>query len=155
VIAVLVGWMADSLLQSTASTYVYVGAGSGIGLLLADASLLLWGFQIRHRLPKVEKKLDGTSELVRAANPLPPLIAARTAAIAMAASRTGAALVGFYAGLILYTQPRMHVERALQHVLLSAFALLSALIMVVIGMWIERRCSPPTPPTTESGTTPA
>ena len=85
VIAVLVGWKADSLLQSTASTYVYVGAGSGIGLLLADASLLLWGIQIRHRLPKVEKKLDGTTELVRAANPFPPLIAARTAAIAMAA----------------------------------------------------------------------
>lgn len=155
VIAVLVGWTADSLSQSTLATYVYVGAGSGVGLLLADAALLIWALQIRNRLPRLEQKADGKAELVRAVNPLPPLIAARTAAIAMAASRTGAALVGFYVGLIIYTQPRIHVERALQHVLLSAFALVAALIMVVIGLWIERRCSPPTPPQTESGATPA
>ena len=155
VVTVMVGWIANSVMRLILDTYVYVGAGTSIGLLLVDAALAMWGVQIRHRLPRLEKKADGTTELHRALDPLPPLLAARTAAIAMAATRTGAAVIGFYSGLIIYALPKVHTESAFHHVVMCAPAVIAATVLTAIALWIERRCSPPAPPTAEISSTSA
>ena len=148
-VAGLLGWFLDSVMYKSAGAYISVGAGTGIGFALIDASMAFWAFMIRDRLPKLVRDKNDKPQLIRAARPLEPIMAARTAAIAMAASRTGAIGTGFYSGLIIYALPRINAQSALNHVVLCVPAIIGALAMVVISLWIERRCSPPTPPTEE------
>ena len=146
----LIGWSADSGFRAWTGSYIHVGPGAGIGFALVNVGVVMWAFHIRDRLPSVQKKADGTIELKRAKNPLPPLLAARTAAFSMAASRTGAAAAGFYLGMLIYALPRMSSELAFQHVVMCAPVSVGGFVLALISMWIERRCSPPSPPTEEA-----
>jgi hypothetical protein len=71
----------------------------------------------------------------------------------MAASRTGAVGTGFYLGLIAYAMPRVTAQSALNHIVMCVPAVIGALAMVIIALWMERRCSPPSPPTEETAAT--
>ena len=153
IVAGLFGWILDSLFYKSAGSYIAVGAGTGIGFALLDLSMLVWAFMIRDRLPKFVRDEQDKPQLLRAARPLEPLLAARTAAIAMAASRTGAIGTGFYLGLAIYALPRIAAQTAFNHVVMCVPAIIGAVVMVVIALWIERRCSPPSPPAENAAAT--
>jgi hypothetical protein len=76
--------------------------------------------------------------------PMPPLVAARTAALALATSRTGAVVGGFYTGVALglsqYWSANADARIMIVAALLTALASLG---LVLAGLFLERVCRIP------------
>lgn len=72
--------------------------------------------------------------------PMPPLVAARTAALAMAASRTGALVAGLYAGIAIGTLPQRETEAGSAAIASAAAASAGALALAAVALWLERLC---------------
>ena len=68
---------------------------------------------------------------------LPPLLAARTAALAMAASRVGSIVGGLYLGILIGEIPNASTAAGRSTLLIAGLAALGALVMAVVGMWLE------------------
>jgi hypothetical protein len=92
-------------------------------------ALLIWTLLARPRL----LRKPGT-------RPLAPLVAARSAALAMAASRTGALVLGLYSGAAVGLMPRWNTGQGRESVLASALSALGALLVMVIALWLEKLC---------------
>lgn len=148
VAAVGIAWPLDLLLLEFWGAFLPIGPTGTAVLAIAAQALGIWGWLVRDRLPKLDgQTADGKPNLRRALNPLPPLLAARTAALAMAASRVGSFCAGFYAGLGLAAVTNWGLQVAGQHLLIAATTALVSLALAAVGVWLERICSlPPTPP---------
>ena len=72
-----------------------------------------------------------------------PLVAARTAALAMAASRTGSIVAGFYAGLALGTLPSIDTEAGSRTFWISLVSALGAVALAAAAYWLEYLCRLP------------
>ena len=72
-----------------------------------------------------------------------PIVAARSAALAMAASRTGAIVAGFYAGVTVGLLPGWSVAYVRDRVVVSAVTVLTASLVVAAALWLERVCRVP------------
>jgi Protein of unknown function (DUF3180) len=145
--AAALGWVAADLFDSRLGRYFPVPWTAPATFALLGIALLLWTRGIRARLAgKPDTK------------PVPPLVAARTAALAMAASRVGAFFVGWYAGVLIQLLPSRQVELVRGYSLAAAAAVLGALLVVVAALWLEHSCrlpDPPPDPLGERGSTPA
>jgi hypothetical protein len=75
-----------------------------------------------------------------------PLVAARTAALALAGSRTGALVVGLYGGLALRLVDETSVAAGRERLLASALAALGGLVLAALSLWLERICRLPEDP---------
>jgi hypothetical protein len=137
----LIGWLFDSLWQSIVGTLFRWGWGSPASMLIASLTLGAWSWAIHNRLPRRIKNAKGEFEHQRALAPLSPLVAARTAALAFAGSRTGAAVGGFYLGCAAFA--RFETEAAANHSWTSLLTSIFSLVLVVISLWLERRCQLP------------
>ncbi|MEN9692676.1 MAG: hypothetical protein RLZZ330_320 [Actinomycetota bacterium] len=115
-------------------------------LALVDLLILCWVLVISPRLPKVTKQ-ENEVLIVRADNPLPALAAARTVAFALAGSRVGCLLAGGYFGLALVDMPNLHAVAYADHATRSLIAAVLAVVLILISLWLERKCSPPKPQT--------
>ena len=105
-------------------------------------AVTIWVSIISKRLPKV--KITSDEVFVTAStNPLPPLVAARTAAFALAGSRVGAILVGFNLGIATNAVFNLQVRSLLEQTIISALSALISLFLVLISLRLERKCSPP------------
>lgn len=111
---------------------------------LLAATLLLWTLLAR-------KRLQGDSS----ANRMPPLVAARTVALAMAGSRVGALVFGFYVGLLVINLQLTRTPDVSQRLLIIALVALAALVLTVTAVWLERLCQIKQPPTDGDGVEPA
>lgn len=131
-LASVIGWCLVQLFDSLAGRTLPVPWSAPVTLLVLALSLFIWGLLARPRL--VGK---------RGAAPLSPFVAARTAALAMAASRTGALVGGFYlgAGVGFLAELRNPVARA--GALAAGAAVLAALLMVLAALWLEHICRIP------------
>jgi hypothetical protein len=78
--------------------------------------------------------------------PMAPVVAARTAALALAGSRTGAVVMGFYAGLALSLLEETAVAAGRERLLGAAVAALGGLALVAASLWLERICRLPDDP---------
>lgn len=76
---------------------------------------------------------------------LDPLRAARTAALAKAASLTGALLTGWYAGQALLTLPHLQFEAQQGRAWSAGGAAAGAVVLAVAGLVAERFCELPPP----------
>jgi hypothetical protein len=128
---------------------VPVNLGSPIALAILDLSMLFWVLTISNRLPRVSKS-DDQVQVKSAANPLPPIVAARTVAFALAGSRVGALLVGAYLGLALNAFLKIQIVTYSNQAKLALFSALLSLLMILISLWLERKCSPPKPKLAEN-----
>lgn len=135
VIAGALGWAVAYLVDVRVGRYLPVPWTAPVMFLVLGIALLLWTRGVRARLARKE----GTK-------PLPPLVAARTAALAMAASRGGAFFVGWYVGVALELLPSLGVAVVRQYALLSVGSALGALLVTVVALWLERSCRLPDPP---------
>jgi hypothetical protein len=135
VIAAAVGWGAAYLVDVRLGRYLSVPWTAPITLALLGLALLLWTRGVRARLAHK----PGTK-------PLPPLVAARTAALAMAASRVGAFFVGWYVGVLVEFLPSLSVPAVRDYALAAGGPVLGALLVVVAALWLERSCRLPDPP---------
>jgi hypothetical protein len=132
------------LLMTTSDVLLPINIGSPIALGILVAGMLFWAILISSRLPRTIK--SDTSVLVQASsNPLPPLVATRTVAFALAGSRVGALILGGYLGLALNSLAKSAVLAYENHAKLSAISSVLGLFMVLISLWVERKCSPPNP----------
>lgn len=136
------------LFLATSNGLLPVNSGSPIALAILDLAIFVWTLSVSNRLPKLTKTDDAVVAKL-SANPLPPLMAARTVAFALAGSRVGALLFGAYLGLAVNAIAELQVVAFANHMKLSAISSLLGLIMIAICVWLERKCSPPSPTSTE------
>lgn len=120
-----------------------VGSSSIIGIGLVDLALVAWIYAIKDRLPTLSKDEAGEVQMLRASNPLPSLVAARSAALALAASRTGALLSGFYFGIALSSLLNFQVVAVQATFWNSLIAAAFSVILAGLGLWLERICTLP------------
>ena len=78
--------------------------------------------------------------------PLDSMTAARTVALAFAASRAGAMLSGLYAGMGLLLLRHWGTGDVQWRVGLCGATTVLSVLLVVIALWIERMCKLPDPP---------
>jgi len=83
---------------------------------------------------------DVTAAAHQAANRMPPIIAARTAALAMAASRTGALIGGFYLGISLALLGSVATPTGADSLTAALVAMGAAVSMTIAGVWLESLC---------------
>lgn len=145
-ITLVLGWAVNASLWWFFNAGFRVGPGSPTGVAVVDLSLLVWTLMVRKRMPRVITAADGSVSLVRSNNPLSQLVAARTAALALAASRAGSALAGFYFGLAAAGSVHMTAEYSRTAVVLEGVTALLAVGLVVIALWLEHICKLPKAP---------
>ena len=116
VLSAAAGWGLSSVFEAVIGRYLPVPWTAAAALGLLAAALLIWALLVRPRL-----RHDPHSR------PLDPIVAARTAALAMAASRTGA-----IAGR--------------ERVVSAGAAVVASLVLIAVALWLERLCRLPDPP---------
>lgn len=145
----LAGWLIDYFSLRVLDRFLGLGWGSPIGVAVVGLALFAWTWSIKDRLPRTERRPDGQVLVHRSANPLPPIVAARAAALAMAASRTGALLFGGYGGLAVFALAHRQIAVANHHLAMAGLTMIAAAGMVLVALWLERLCSLPKPPLEE------
>jgi hypothetical protein len=74
---------------------------------------------------------------------MPPLVAARTAALALAASRTGALIGGFYLGVALGLLGVSDTPTGSSSLSAALTSVLACAVLVGAALWLERLCRLP------------
>lgn len=128
------GWATVRLFDRFAGHYPPVSVGAPATLALIALALAYWTFGVRRRLAKS----PGTK-------PLPSTLAARTVALAFAASRTGALMAGGYAGAAAAFATRLDLPIARSRTLDSVLSVAASLLLIVVALWLERVCRLPPP----------
>jgi hypothetical protein len=79
--------------------------------------------------------------------PVEPLVAARSLALAKASADVGAVVAGAWAGLLVYTAPRLdQLAAAAGDARTATAGLLSAAALVAAALYLEHSCRAPAPP---------
>ena len=132
VISAAVGWGVATLVDAYADSPLPVPWTAALVMFLLALALALWARGTRARLAGAA----GTK-------PMDPLVAARSAALAMAASRTGAIVAGFYSGAAIAFVPSWAAASARERILIALVTVLGAVLVVVAALWLERVCRVP------------
>lgn len=128
------GWAIVRLFIRFAGRYPPVSIGAPATLALIALALAYWTFGVRRRLAKA----PGTK-------PLPSAVAARTVALAFAASRTGALMAGGYAGAAAAFATRLDLPIARSRAVDSGLSVVASILLIVVALWLERVCRLPPP----------
>jgi Kef-type K+ transport system membrane component KefB len=131
-IAAVLGYAVVTIVVGQSGRVIQVPWLAAATLWLFALALLLWTLLSRPRL----RRRPG-------AKPMPPLMAARSAALAMAASRAGALVAGFYAGVALASLPHRDTPAGLATSWSSAACALGAVALAAASLWLEYLCRLP------------
>jgi Protein of unknown function (DUF3180) len=89
------------------------------------------------------------------APPVEPLVAARMLALAKASAVVGSFVLGIWAGLLVYTVPRVgQLAAAGGDTRTGIVGVVSATALVAAALWLEFSCRAPTPPDSDRSTSP-
>jgi hypothetical protein len=111
--------------------------------LLAFVEVLA-GSQLRARI----RRRPGTE-------PVHPLVAARSVALAKASAIVGAAMLGVWAGVLIYTLPRLgYLAAAGDDTRTAVVGVVAAAALTAAALWLEFCCRTPKPPDDRTGRTP-
>ena len=120
---------------------------TGLSLLAVAAGEAAWGVSVRARIR------DG--EIGVAAGRLHPLAVARSVVVAKASAWVGAVMLGWWIGVLVYLLPRRAELRVAGADTPGALAAaISALALVVAGLWLQHCCKSPGEPTDNSDAAP-
>ena len=111
---------------------------------LLAITLLVWTLLAR-------KRLQGE----KSASRMHPIVAARTVALAMAGSRVGALVFGFYFGLLAANLQITRTPDVSERLFTISLVAVAALVLTATGVWLERMCQIKQPPTDAGNTEPA
>lgn len=131
-LAAVAGWAVTRLVDTFASRSLPVPWTATVVMGVLALALLLWALGTRSRL----SGRPGT-------RPMDPIVAARTAALAMAGSRTGAIVSGFYLGVALGLAPGWDVEYVRTQAIAAGVTSVVSLLVVAVSLWLERICRLP------------
>lgn len=146
----LVGATVERVYLATTGRIVPISLWTPSAVAMIDASLFLWALNVRRRLMHLARarhdKRSPGKPFVMQEPPLDPMTAARTVALAFAASRAGSMLSGLYAGMALLLFQHWASENVQWRIGLSTVTTLLSVGLVVIALWLERMCKLPDPP---------
>jgi hypothetical protein len=129
VLAGAIGWAVGTLLIGQFGRILPVPWLAAMTVWLVAIALAIWTLISRPRL----LKRDGHQ-------PMPPLVAARSAALALAASRAGAVVAGFYLGLSIATAPQMGTPSGFVTFWAGVATSAGSLALIAAALWLERLC---------------
>ena len=135
VVAAALGWGLVRIVDAWFGRLLPVPWLAAAAMWLLAGATLYWAVASRPRL----QGRPGT-------RPMPPLIAARTAALAMAASRGGAMVLGFYSGVAVAMLPVIATPSGTATFWSAGLASLGALGLVAAALWLEHICRLPLGP---------
>ena len=135
ILAAAVGWSFAQLWPTLFGQGMPVSVGSAIAMILVFVTLLTWTLMTRARL-KPDAKV----------NRLHPIVAARTAALAMSASRVGSLACGFYVGVLLANLAADYSSAGTDRIQVSAVTATASLLTAIVAVWLERICRLKEPP---------
>jgi len=135
VLASAIGWSLSQLWPIWFEQGIPVPVGSAVAMVLVALSLLVWTLMTRARLKPGSQ-----------APRLHPLVAARTAALAMSASRVGSLVFGFYFGAALSSIAGASSPAASNRMVISIITAVASVFTAAIAFWLERICRLPQPP---------
>jgi len=138
VIAAAAGWGIAKVVDAYASRSLPVPWTAPVVMTVLAIAITLWARGTRARLAR----RPGTT-------PMDPLLAARSAALALAGSRTGAVVAGLYAGIALEFAPRWDVLPVRDRVILAAATVVASGATTAASLWLERVCRIPPGPSGE------
>jgi len=141
-IAAALGWATARLVDAFADRSLSVPITMPVVMALLALTTALWARGTRARLAG----RPGTK-------PMDPIVAARSAALAMAASRAGALVAGFYAGVLVDLVPRFDVPGVRERGVIAIATVVMAVLLALAGLWLERICR--IPPSDDDGADPA
>lgn len=124
-VSAVAGWLIADLVDELAGRVVPVPWTAPATLGILAIAIFFWALGTRRRLN------DGQAD---------PFVTARTAALAMAASRTGAIATGIYAGFLVWMVGQWWIEAARMRGIASAVAVVAGVLMVAAALWLERIC---------------
>lgn len=124
-VSAVAGWVVADLVDRLAGRSVPVPWTAPATLAILALALLFWAIGMRRRLR--EGRVN-------------PFVAARTAALAMAASRTGAIATGVYAGFLLWFAGMWWIVAARERGYASIAAIAAGLAVIAAALWLERVC---------------
>jgi hypothetical protein len=141
VVGAVVGWSLTRLVDAFAGRSLPVPWTAPVVMAVLALALVLWTRGTRARL----SRKPGTT-------PMDPIVAARSAALAMAGSRTGVVVAGFYLGVAVALSGGWDVPYVRELVLLALATVLASAAVVAASLWLERVCR--LPPDPSGGATP-
>ena len=124
--------------ESQGASLLPVPALSSFVVLLIAAVVATLGWTVRQYTRGKRPDLD-------------PLLAARTVVLAKASAYTGALLSGWYAGQALLVLRDLEIEARRDLALSAGAALVCTIVLVVVGLAVERWCEVPPPDTDDPG----
>ncbi len=135
VIAAAVGWGMVQIVDAWTGRLLPVPWLAAAAMWILALATFYWTLTSRPRL----QGRPGT-------RPMPPVVAARTAALAMAASRGGALVAGLYAGVAIAMASSIGVPSGASAFWSATLASVGALALVVTALWLEHICRLPIGP---------
>ncbi len=131
VVTAVIGWVATELTSRASLALPVLPLSSLITMALIVIVCLVLGFKVRRwRDGKRDKVLD-------------PLLAARTVVLAQACAYAGAVLFGWHAGILLDQLPTIVLRTYLAVIWQMVALMAGAMIMVAVGVVVERFCKLP------------
>jgi len=141
VVCAAVGWGLVQIVFARNGRLLPVPWLAPAALWLVAAAVAYWTVTCR---PRIQRR-PGT-------RPLPPVVAARSAALALAASRIGAAAAGFYAGVAVAMSSFLGSSTGATTFWAGTAAVIGGAALAAAGLWLEHVCrlplGPPDPPGT-------
>ena len=135
VITGAIGWGVVQMVDAWLGRIVPVPWLAAAALWLLAGAVAWWALTSRPRL----QRRPGTT-------PMPPLVAARTAALGMAGSRIGALVMGFYAGIAIGMISSIGTPTGIRTFWAATLASVGALGLVAASLWLEHLCRIPVGP---------
>ncbi|ODT98719.1 MAG: hypothetical protein ABS81_27225 [Pseudonocardia sp. SCN 72-86] len=109
---------------------------AGITLAVLGAAEIIAGTMLRARI----QRRPGT-------RPVEPLVAARAVVVAQASAMGGAVVAGLWLGLLVFVLPNVGVvDAAGSDARAATVGIVSALVLLGGGLWLERCCRTPDDP---------
>ena len=146
-VGLAVGWVAVDLVERLAGRILSVPWLASGALWLLALAVLAWAVISRPSLvDERDRERQRMSPATVAVAPrssrkrMPPLVAARTAALAMAASRTGALVGGFYLGIALSLIGVASTATGASSLAASLACVGGCALLVGAAVWLESMC---------------
>ena len=148
--AIFIGATIERAYLSLTGMIVPLSAWTPGAVLTMTIALAVWALNVRRRFMHLararhEKQKPGTPFVMKE-QPLHPLVAARTVALAFAASRAGALLTGLYAGMALLLLRHWGSSDVEWRFVLAAITSVLSIALTIVALWLERMCKLPDPP---------
>lgn len=141
-IALAVGWVLVDVVERLAGRILGVPWLAAVALWVLAIGVLGWALLSRGRLGDGPK--SGPSPAAAAPRGpdrrMPPLVAARTAALALAASRTGALIGGFYLGIALGLLGVRDTPTGSASLAAAVASVIACAVLVGSALWLESLC---------------